>query len=51
MPKRLFIEKLPDSFLRELNSRLVSNGFGDFDGLTDWLKNEGYEVSRSSIHR
>lgn len=44
-------EQLPGKVLNELNSRLAESGFGNFVELSAWLKSEGYNISKSSIHR
>lgn len=57
MPRRSSILQLPEDLRRELNARLVSQGFADYDGMEAWLADElqkrGMEltVSRSAIHR
>jgi len=57
MPRRSSILQLPEDLRRELNARLVSQGFADYDGMESWLAGELVErgleitVTRSSIHR
>lgn len=45
------IMKLPPEVLEELNAMLISNGFNDYEGLSDWLKEKGFDISRSAVHR
>jgi hypothetical protein len=51
MGARSAVERLPDDTQKELNRRLISNAFGDYDGLTAWLAEQGFEISRSAVHR
>ena len=51
MPKRSSILQLPKDIQAELNKRLVKNGFADYQGLADWLAENGFQISKSSIHR
>lgn len=51
MPPRSKVFDLPQELREELNQRLVSSGFQDYEGLTDWLEERGFKVSRSSVHR
>lgn len=48
---RSTIELLPDSVKHELNIKLTQNAFSDYTGLTGWLNEQGFEISRSSLHR
>lgn len=43
--------QLPDEVRSELDQRLVASGFGDYRGLADWLEEQGFEISKSAIHR
>ena len=51
MPERSKIRRLPDEVRRQLDSRLVGNGFGGYSELSGWLADQGYEIGKSSIHR
>lgn len=52
MPKPSRIKsELPLKVREQLNKKLFENGFSDYQGLTDWLQELGYEISRSSVHR
>lgn len=35
----------------ELDSRLIRGGFSGYEELEAWLRSQGYEVGKSSIHR
>lgn len=51
MPRRSAITELPNNIKDELDERLVSGGFARYQDLAEWLAGEGYEISRSAIHR
>jgi hypothetical protein len=51
MPQRSAVSQLPDAIRAELEQRLIAGGFADYDGLAAWLEKQGYEISRSSVHR
>ena len=51
MPPRSAVSKLPDDVREELNRRLVSSQFSDYDGLTEWLAGKGYTIGRASVGR
>jgi len=52
MPKKSKILTEVDSGTREkLNKKLVENGFSQYIDLADWLSEQGYTISKSSIHR
>lgn len=51
MPPRSATEQLPDAILDELNQRLVASGFAGYVALSDWLAEQGYQISKSAIHR
>lgn len=51
MPPRSSVYALPEGLRQELNARLVRAGFGSYQDLTDWLGEQGYEISRSALHR
>jgi len=51
MPQRSKVLTLPDDVKAELDKKLVVGGFADYVALSDWLKNQGYEISKSSLHR
>ena len=49
--QRAKISQLPEDVRAELETRLVRQGFADYDQLAEWLAGQGYEISRSSVHR
>lgn len=51
MPAPRAIDLLPLSIKAELDSRLIQSGFGGYEALSDWLKDQGYSigVSKSSL--
>lgn len=51
MPQRSAISQLPQSVQDDLNARLIANGFSDYNGLAVWLADQGYEISKSQVHR
>lgn len=51
MPRRSKIINLPPEIKAELDRRLITGGFRDYEGLADWLQEQGYDISRSGVHR
>ena len=51
MPARSTVSQLPSDLRDELDRRLIAGGFSDYSGLRDWLAGEGWEISRSAVHR
>lgn len=51
MPARSAVEQLPDAVRRELERRLVAQGFGGYEDLAAWLQEQGFGISKSAIHR
>lgn len=51
MPKRSKIKQLPPEIRQELDRRLVAGGFRDYSALASWLAEQGFEISRSAVHR
>ncbi|NOV29176.1 phage protein Gp27 family protein [Methylomonas sp. ZR1] len=51
MPPRSAITTLPDDLLNLLNGKLIDSGFSDYAGLSAWLSEQGYQISRSAVHR
>lgn len=51
MPRRSSVFALPGEVRDELNARLVGNGFSDYEGLAVWLDEQGFAISKSSLHR
>lgn len=51
MPQRNGVHYLPEDIKAELNKQLVNNHFSGYQELEKWLKLQGYEISKSAIHR
>ena len=51
MSARASVGVLPDTVRHALERRLVESGFADYTELADWLQAEGYQISRSAVHR
>ncbi|ROV54484.1 DUF3486 family protein [Neisseria chenwenguii] len=51
MAKRSTIATLPRNVVAAFERRLAENGFSNYTELTEWLNAQGYEVSRSAVHR
>lgn len=51
MARRSSVYELPPELREDLNARLVKHGFGSYSALTDWLAGQGYQISRSAVHR
>ena len=51
MPRRSSVHSLPTDLRDELNARLVGSGFGNYEGLAEWLEGQGHAISKSSLHR
>jgi len=49
--QRSAVSQLPEEVRDELNRRLVESGFGGYTGLAGWLREIGYEISKSSLQR
>lgn len=50
MPARPAVLKLPQEIRAELDKRLVESSFSGYVALSDWLKKQGFEISKSAIH-
>lgn len=51
MAKRGIIATLPEDVRRAFELKLAENGFGNYTELTEWLNEQGYEISRAAVHR
>lgn len=51
MPARSKITQLPDDLRSELERRLITGGFANYRDLAEWLRGQGYEISRTAINR
>ncbi|MDO8940891.1 MAG: DUF3486 family protein [Methylicorpusculum sp.] len=49
MPPRPAITLLPDAILSELNQRLIDNSFSDYAGLSGWLAEQGFNISKTAV--
>jgi hypothetical protein len=43
--------RLPDELRKQVERRLVKQGFRDYTGLAQWLHRQGHEISASSLRR
>jgi hypothetical protein len=51
MPARSAVGQLPEEIRDELNRRLVESGFAGYADLAAWLRDQGFQVSKSAVHR
>lgn len=51
MPAPSSISKLPEAARNALDKRLVAQQFSGYQALSGWLQEQGYEISKSAIHR
>ena len=51
MAPRSSVEKLPEDVRRWLERALTENGFSGYVELEELLKEKGYQISKSAIHR
>lgn len=51
MGRRSEVMKLPVAVRCELDERLRQAAYGDYLGVSAWLAAQGYEVSKSAMHR
>lgn len=51
MPPRSKVHALPDAVREALHQRLIENGFGGYEDLSAWLDGQGFEISKSALHR
>lgn len=51
MPPRHSVAALPEDTRKALETRLIKGGFSGYTELAEWLQAEGYEISRSALHR
>lgn len=42
---------LPDEVRRDFESRLIHGAFSGYEALSDWLETQGYEISKSVLHK
>lgn len=51
MAPRSSIATLPENLRHELERKLAENGFANYTELTEWLNSQGFQISRSAVHR
>lgn len=51
MPARSKIHLLPEAIRTELERRLITSGFSNYDAIAKWLRDQEYDISRSAVHR
>lgn len=51
MPQRSKVTSLPEEIKASLDRKLIRSGFSGYGMLEEWLLEQGYEISRSAIHR
>lgn len=51
MGKRSAIEMLPDDVRRQLEHEIRKSRFSRYKQHSNWLQQQGYEISRSAVHR
>lgn len=51
MARRSKVSTLPQEVLDDLNARLIGSGFSDYSGLTDWLREQGLNISKTALWR
>ncbi|MDE0029387.1 MAG: DUF3486 family protein [Deltaproteobacteria bacterium] len=49
--KRNAVTLLPEPLRRELDQRIVSGRFSGYSDFAAWLAEEGFEISKSAVHR
>lgn len=49
MAKRSLISRLPPNVRNELDKRLIAEAFSNYQGLSDWLAEQGYKICVSSV--
>jgi hypothetical protein len=45
------VESLPEEVRSELEQKLIQGGFQGYEELAEWLQDQGFEISKSSLHR
>ena len=51
MPRRSKVKSLPKDVREALDEKLVEEGFQRYEDLAEWLAGQGYDISKSSVHR
>jgi len=50
MPRPRRIDLLPEDVRRELERKLIAQGFGGYHDLAAWLQSQGFEIQKSAVH-
>lgn len=51
MAPRSKVEQLPEEAREALEQKLIQSGFANYEALSAWLGEQGFEISKSSLHR
>lgn len=51
MAPRSKVQQLPEDVRQALEQKLIGNGFSGYEPLADWLAEQGFEISKSALHR
>lgn len=51
MAARSKVDQLPEEVRQALEQRLIKSGFSGYEDLAGWLQDQGFEISKSSLHR
>jgi uncharacterized protein DUF3486 len=51
MGRQSSITALPEETRQALNRELAARNFSGYEALEDWLRDQGFEISKSAIHR
>lgn len=51
MAPRSKVDQLPPEVREALEQRLIKSGFAGYEDLATWLQEQGFEISKSSLHR
>lgn len=51
MGERSKVQGLPDATREALDQKLLQGGFAGYVQLQDWLRAQGYDIGKSSLHR
>ncbi len=50
-PRSNVITMLPAHLREEVERRMLENGFSDYQGLADWVRQQGHDISDDSVWR
>ena len=51
MPPRSSVTAVPDEVRVALDERLRASSFSGYEGLSEWLKEQGFQISRAALQR